>query len=328
MADKPGSIFNYNTGATDILSAILEKATGLSTYEYAKSRLFAPIGIKESYWAQYRSGHFFGGAGLYLKPADMARIGYLFLNDGVWDGNQIISKEWVKESTRTHLKSNMFSGRDYGYLWWMNNNEGFSASGSGGQTIHVLPHQNMVVVTTGGSTDLADHNLPTQLLDQFIIPSISSTPLEKDSTAFRTLQDALNAESTPAVSQSVELPSFAKDISGKRYVFENESLSFTFDFLNNNGGSLTVEFNGVKRIRNFGLNGNYKVYFDPSEISITNSTLATATFDNNTINLQLKELQSYADSLLTFTFDQDKVKLKITNLYNKSVSEVEGKLAQ
>ncbi|MDF2651523.1 MAG: 6-aminohexanoate-dimer hydrolase [Paenibacillus sp.] len=223
MADKPGRIFNYNTGSTDLLSVILEKATGQSTYEYAKTKLFDPIGIKESYWGQYRSGHFLGGAGLFLKPVDMARIGYLFLNDGVWDGNQIISKDWVKESTKTHVKSNMFSGRDYGYLWWMNNNDGFSASGSGGQTINVLPHQNMVVVTTGSTTD---SNLPTQLLDQFILPSLSSESLQKESTAFWALQDALNTESTPVIPQPVEIPSFAKDISGKRYVFENGSLSY------------------------------------------------------------------------------------------------------
>lgn len=278
MADKPGSIFNYNTGSTDVLSAILEKATGQSTYEYAKTKLFDPIGIKESYWSQYKSGNVLAGAGLYLKPVDMARIGYLFLNNGEWKGKQIISKEWVKESTRTHLKSNLYFGRDYGYLWWMNNNDGFSASGSGGQTINVLPHQNMVVVTTGSTTD---YNLPTQLLDQFIIPSLSSEPLQKESTAFWALQNALNAESTPVVPQPFEIPPFAKNISGKRYVFENGSLAYTFHFKDNKGGSVTIEYDGVKRTRSFGFNGSYMVYNDPSEISITNNTMATATFENN-----------------------------------------------
>ncbi|RKN64583.1 hypothetical protein [Paenibacillus ginsengarvi] len=211
----------------------------------------------------------------------------------------------------------------------MNNNEGYSASGTGGQTINVLPHQNMVVVTTGSTTNF---NLPTLLLEQFIIPSISSKPLENISIAGRTLQEVLHAESPPVVSQTIEIPPFAKDISGKRYDFENGAFSYTFDFLNNNVGSLTIEFKGVKRTRSFGFNGNYMAYYDPSEISPINSTVATATFDNNAINLQLKELQSYAEYLLTFTLDHDKVKLKLTNLYNdlypSSATEAEGKLAQ
>jgi CubicO group peptidase (beta-lactamase class C family)/cbb3-type cytochrome oxidase subunit 3 len=326
MKEKPGVTFNYNTGATDILSAILEKANGISTVEYAKSKLFEPIGIKESNWSQYKSGNYLGGAGLYLKPMDMARIGYLFLNNGDWKGNQIISKDWVKESTRVHVKSNMYLGRDYGYLWWMSNNNGFSANGSGGQTINVLPDQNMVVVTTGSTPD---YNLPTLLLDRYIVPSLSSKTLQKESPAYRVLQEALHAESNPPVSQSSEIPSFAKAISGKTYYFENGNTSYTFHFSENQGGSVSIESNGVKRTRNFGFNGIYMNYNDPSEISITNTTMATVTFDKNAINLQLKALQSYADTLLTFTFDNDTVKLKFINLYSSSTSgEVEGKLTK
>ncbi|MBN1643870.1 MAG: serine hydrolase [Dehalococcoidales bacterium] len=142
MAFEPGVIFNYNTGNTQVLSAIISKATGVSADVFAGEHLFKPIGITSARWDKDAQGIASGGSYLYMTPRDMAKFGYLFLNNGVWDGKQIISSGWVNKST-FNIKNN------YGYLWWVNSSFGYySASGALGQRIFVAPDADIVCVFT------------------------------------------------------------------------------------------------------------------------------------------------------------------------------------
>ena len=153
----------------DILSGILERAAGQSVFEFAKEYLFAPLGItvektitfhsKEEQMAFYKAtdiscwvagptGVNTAGWGLTLSPMDMAKIGQLFLNGGMWNGNRIVSEKWVSDSTSEQSR---WKQRDlpYGYLWWIDEQDnGYAAMGDGGNIIYVSPDKNMVVAST------------------------------------------------------------------------------------------------------------------------------------------------------------------------------------
>src|SRR5499427_8629487 len=116
MADEPGKTFVYNSGATELLSYLIFKTTGKQADDYAKEHLFAPLGI-DFYWKRTPKGLADTEGGLYLAPRDFAKIGFLYLHDGVWDGKRILPEGWVKAST-TSATATKEKGIGYGYQWW------------------------------------------------------------------------------------------------------------------------------------------------------------------------------------------------------------------
>ncbi len=157
MAEDPGSTFVYNSGATQLISHILQQATGMQVHEYAKTHLFRPLGIKESYWKETPKGLSDTEGGLYLTPRDLARIGYLYMKDGVWEGQRLLAEGWVASSVEPRIEGGF--GRPekwkYGYKWWLLNDAGkdgrraFVALGYGGQRLIVVPDLELIVVFTG-----------------------------------------------------------------------------------------------------------------------------------------------------------------------------------
>lgn len=152
MATEPGSVFNYNTGASHLLSAIIQKVTEESTFRFAQKHLFEPIGIKyrDVVWVTDPQGIEVGGTGLALTAQDMARYGYLYLNNGIWDGKQIVSSKWVEMSTKAYIQRESWPfGYDYAYHWWIYPDfNAYVAMGYGGQRIFVIPDAELVVIFT------------------------------------------------------------------------------------------------------------------------------------------------------------------------------------
>ncbi|MEA4893971.1 MAG: serine hydrolase [Oscillospiraceae bacterium] len=149
----------------DILSGILTSATGQSALEFAYENLFSPLGIEvtrkvvfqtkeeqlsimkdhhESGWVADPQGINTAGWGLFLTPSDMAKIGQLYLNRGIWDGKQTISAEWIAESTKVHSRWDELK-LSYGYLWWIIDGDSYAAIGDGGNVIYVNPAKNLVI---------------------------------------------------------------------------------------------------------------------------------------------------------------------------------------
>lgn len=171
MEAAPGEKFEYCNGASFLLSAILAKVTKTDVLEFAKTHLFAPLGIKDVSWSRGSRKIRNGCCGLSLTPRAMAKFGWLFLNKGMWNGRQVISSQWVGRATRRHVDASLFD--HYGYQWWGDARGYYMAVGYKGQRIFVIPEKNMVAVFTGnleGSTALA----PKRLLDKFIIPAAKS----------------------------------------------------------------------------------------------------------------------------------------------------------
>jgi CubicO group peptidase (beta-lactamase class C family) len=128
------------------------------------------VGITHVEWYTDVKGRNWGYSRLYLEPRDMAKIGYLFLNEGEWDGQQIVSSEWVEDATSEHLDANLMPG--YGYQWWVSPNGYYTAIGYKGQFIHVVPDLDLIMVTTSRDPDDFDRIL--DLLETFVIPAVTS----------------------------------------------------------------------------------------------------------------------------------------------------------
>lgn len=150
MINRPGNDFLYNTGNSQLLAAIIQKVTGKKASEYAAEKLFRPLGITDFEWKTTDDGFTYGGTLLYMKPSDMAKIGYLYLMKGKWGNKQVVSTNWVVESTSSKSAPCWASyDRPYSYHWWNQNFPGYSARGAFGQCIYVIPEAKLVVVTTG-----------------------------------------------------------------------------------------------------------------------------------------------------------------------------------
>jgi CubicO group peptidase (beta-lactamase class C family) len=171
MERDPGTEYSYNSGGIELLGGALEHATGYSIADFAEEFLFSRIGIEYfSWYRQPPSYQYVSGGGLYLTPRDMARFGFLFLNNGTWNGTQVISQQWVKESTQPRVSTPY--GYDYAYTWW--SIPGYSlyeATGHYEQKIYVLPEEDIVVVFTGNVPDDAFH--PTDhFVVNYVLPAV------------------------------------------------------------------------------------------------------------------------------------------------------------
>jgi CubicO group peptidase (beta-lactamase class C family) len=144
VEDEPGQRFRYSTGTSQLVAAMLWKATGRTPREYAAEHLLGPLGIDHVEWSAGRDGVSHGGVGLRLTPREMAKIGQLVLQRGNWDGRQLVSEAWLEESTRGHTIFG-YSDGPYGYHWWVRPN-GVTAQGARGQYIYILPAAEVVAV--------------------------------------------------------------------------------------------------------------------------------------------------------------------------------------
>lgn len=156
MAENPGEVFQYNSGATLILGQVFRLATGIDLEEYAVKHLFTPLGIDDYFWKRTPSGLVDTQEGLYVTSRDIAKIAYLFLKRGQWDGEQIVPGEWVRVSVEPSLSVTDDHSIQYGYKWWLTHYEyqgkdlvAFAGSGFGGQYPIVLPELDIVLVFTG-----------------------------------------------------------------------------------------------------------------------------------------------------------------------------------
>lgn len=155
MVAAPGTDMIYSTGSTHLLSAIITRASGMSARAFAEAHLTSPMGFSMSYWSQDPQGIYFGGNDMEWTPRQMLAFGELYLNDGVHDGERILSREWVERSHQPYARSPRGQGRFYGYGWWLRDLAGLQvplAWGYGGQLIFVVEELDLVIVATSEST--------------------------------------------------------------------------------------------------------------------------------------------------------------------------------
>lgn len=232
MAEEPGTRFVYCSPNSHLLSGIISETTGMNELEYANKSLFEPLGISNVIWPSDPQGNNHGWGDLHLTPHDMAKFGYLYLNNGTWDGKQIVPAEWVAKSTQTQAISEDGKADGYGYQWWIPIDDlpaRYEARGRGTQLITVVPEKNLIVVTTGGGFDMDE-------IAPFLVAALKSDqPLPENPVAYERLQEKIYAVAEPPEPEPVKpLPEMAKKIEGKTYVLDSnpldlQTLALTFD---------------------------------------------------------------------------------------------------
>jgi CubicO group peptidase (beta-lactamase class C family) len=174
MVDRPGGRMQYSTGSTHLLSAILTRATGTSTWAYARDKVGRPLGLDLRAWTTDPQGIYFGGNEMRLTPRDLLTFGEMYRNGGVHQGVQVVPREWIEQSWVPRTVSR-FNTHRYGYGWWIRQSGAhpvYFAWGYGGQYVFIVPSLELVMVTTS-DPDLpreGDHNRSVhELLDRVVI---------------------------------------------------------------------------------------------------------------------------------------------------------------
>lgn len=306
---EPGTHFIYDSLGMHLLSAILEKATGMTTLEYAEENLFKPLGIKKVHWVADPQGVYRGSGALSLFPEDAAKIGLLFLQKGKWDEQQIVSEAWVKEATSKQISTGSDYGEDYGYGWWISREDlyFFRADGSRGQRILIIPPMNVVIVTTGAGFELDD---VTKHIEAAIVDL--ENPVMDNKEGFSKLESAIQLCGQPPEPRPVTThPDLAHVITGKTYVFENEIVkAIGLDYNSTNEAIFRLDLGDSSPIiSRVGLDGVYR----PS-ISGRPCITKGVWVNENTFTLDYYEGPGISYHKIILVFEGDTVSFEIVGI--------------
>jgi CubicO group peptidase (beta-lactamase class C family) len=229
---EPGTVFQYNSLCSYMLSAIIQKLTGEKLVDFLRPRLFEPLGIEGVDWEEDPQGINTGGWGLSVKTEDMAKLGQLYLQKGMWSGSRILSEEWIEEATTFKINSAPDPeivpkdkddwAQGYGYQFWRCRHNGFRASGNFGQFIIVMPDLDAVIVLTsktvaggrdGGMRDQLN------LVWEYLLPAMHEDALPENKKLTADLKEKLSSLSLPLPDKRAT-PSFFLDNTGKSYQME------------------------------------------------------------------------------------------------------------
>lgn len=181
LISSPGEEFHYNSGGTNVLGAIIEKETGMSLLDFANEYLFDPLNVQGGVWEKMAAGYYFASGGIYLRTRELTKIGYLFLNEGYWNEHQIITRDWVSESTVPHVQAGVLIPQSdfYGYQWWIMDFEAngqtyecFFAAGWGDQYMFVFPDQEMIITINSGNFDGTAKMSAFSFVENHILPGL------------------------------------------------------------------------------------------------------------------------------------------------------------
>ncbi len=250
MAHAPGSVFMYNSGATYMCSAIVQQVTGQRILHYLTPRLFEPLGITGATWEQCPQGRDVGGWGLSVPTEALAKFGQLYLQQGKWNGRQLLPAKWVAEATsfkiqqpvpakpsRPQEKNDWQQG--YGYQFWRSQNKAFRGDGAFGQFTIVLPEQDAVIAMNAEASNMQGI---LDLVWEHLLPALKPQPLPADPAGQGTLQKTLASLALPLAQGKVSSPTTAR-LSGKTFQFDANDLglkSAAFQFGKKESCSLTL----------------------------------------------------------------------------------------
>ncbi|WP_339803111.1 serine hydrolase [Paenibacillus sp. FSL R5-0744] len=221
---QPGTHFLYNTGATYMLSAILQRVTGQTLLEYLEPRLFAPLGIHGATWQSCPRGINTGGFGLSITTEDIAKFGQLYLQKGIWNNQRILPEQWINEATSKHI-SNGEGDHDwalgYGYQFWRCQHGAYRADGAFGQLCVVLPDQDAVIAITAASNSIQGI---LNAVWEHLLPNMKDVPLLEEQALAAKLADQLkNLSIDPP---QLQRSSFQEDqLNGITYTLDDNQFS-------------------------------------------------------------------------------------------------------
>ncbi|MBX2999386.1 MAG: serine hydrolase [Caldilineaceae bacterium] len=217
VAHQPGTYFVYNSAATYMLSAIVQKLTGQTLIEYLTPRLFRPLGIENPFWESCPRGINVGGWGLNITTEDIARFGQLYLQRGEWHGQQLVPAAWVDEATSAHSDNSRNENPDwaqgYGYQFWRCRHNAYRGDGAFGQFCVVLPEHDAVIAITAG---IGNMQSVLDLVWEHLLPAFRAETLPENPAAADALRGKLGSLALPTLSGDASSP-LAPRVSGKVY---------------------------------------------------------------------------------------------------------------
>ena len=340
VVNDPGTKFLYNSMATYMLSAIVQKVTGQPVIDYLTPRLFDPLGISGIDWERDPMGINTGGWGLRLKTEDMAKFGQLYLQKGKWNNEQILPEEWVNEATTFKIdqapgvpepvKNSSDWMQGYCYQFWRCRHNAFRADGAYGQYIIVMPDQDAVVAITCESHDLQDE---LNMVWDYLLPSITNNKLPKNNESYETLKHMLASLSIPLPAEGTDATR-QSELSGKKYNIDPndrrmESIAFGF---NEDICHVTMNYNGKSWDLGFGSDdwvNSTTTRPGPNLLLAARGHLAgippvqTAGIyrwrDKKTLELTLRYIESPHTEIITCQFDGDKISIDTKYSYMPAV---------
>ncbi len=328
---EPGTHFVYNTGATYMLSAILQKVTGQTVHDYLRPRLFDPLAITGEDWETDPQGITTGGYGLRIKTEDLAKLGLLYLQKGKWNGKQLLPVQWVADATSAKVQSapaNFAGGalpegdwtQGYGYQFWRNQPMGFRADGAFGQFSLVLPEKDAVVVITGESFDLQGS---MKLVWNNLLAAMKDIFVARDNSGNEKLKDILKGLKLQPDEQSTNSPIIPK-ISGKQFKLDTNNFkatAFSLSF-----SKETCVFKLTTEEKTLTLTAGINKWIESKEkpevppfairgrTDVTSKIAASATWaDEKTFVLTRRMIETPHGDELEFSFDGDAVTIKFMN---------------
>jgi CubicO group peptidase (beta-lactamase class C family) len=309
MAHEPGKAFEYNSGGTHLLSAVLSKVSGKSAEDYAREKLFGPLGITDFFWRHDPQGVSTGGYGLYLLPRDMAKLGTFWLHDGSWEGRQMLPAGWIDTAREGRIDMPL-PGFRYGNLFWsVPGRNVFMAVGFDRQLIVMLPKLDIVATFTGAnrySNAEGKPSSPKYSLLQVVKPletaAKSDQPLPDDPPALAELDDRIKRVAEEARTQPAGSSPLAAQISGKSWRLQPNfarvtSMSFTFD---HGGAEYALTIDGQRYGGPIGLDGFYAV---GGRRLFGKSAAKGRWLDDKTFQLEMQTLGNDDAVVVPFVFD-------------------------
>lgn len=261
MVRAPGKVFCYDSPGMHLLSGILQQTTGLTEMEFARTQLFEPLGIHEFMWESDPQGYTDGWGDIHLFPRDAAKLGFLFLNGGEWDGRQIVPEDWVRQAVTARVHAN--GDDDYGLGWWVSD-DSYWALGRGGQHVKVYPALNAIVVVTAAEFDF-DQLEP--LLRASFQDAEQALPANPDGVA--ALDSTLAELVQPKQSfPQAWLPATALAVSGRTYDFGPDAAealdltALTLEFKDATEATMIVKGRYDLNTWPVGLDGTYRQTLD------------------------------------------------------------------
>ena len=336
---QPGTKFLYNSPATYMLSAIVQKVTGQRVIDYLKPRLFDPLGISGIDWEIDPKGINTGGWGLRLKTEDMAKFGQLFLQKGKWNGKQILPASWVEEASTMKIlqdpnatqsrkdSSDWLQG--YCYQMWRCRNNGYRADGANGQFIIVLPDKDAVIAITAEAPDMQGE---INLIWKHLLPAFEDKKLPSNPKLMANLKEKASSLYLPILSRNVH-SAMESNISGKNYsmiagekTFEGASFEFKNDIC-----YLSLKTDSVTHRIPFGF-GKWELSettkFGPYLVARAKANRVGLPIfkvagsynwkDEKTIEMTLRYIESPHTETITCTFEDEKVSVDFQNIFNKN----------
>ncbi len=342
IVNEPGTKFLYNSAATYMLSAIVQKVTCVKVIDYLKPRLFNQLGIAGIDWEVDGQGINVGGWGLRVKTEDMAKFGQLFLQKGMWNGKQVLPASWVEEASTMKIMQNPMAPQavkdssdwlqGYGYQMWRSRNHSYRGDGAFGQYILVLPDQDVVIAITAETSDMQKE---LNLVWKYLLPAFQDNKLSANAKTYKELKSRLASLALPLpVNQSTT--TLEANISGKPFAIisndrrlESFSLNFT-----NGVARLTLNTDSLKHQIDFGSGqwvkssttkyGPYLVArarANRTGLAPFKTTASYRWVDKHTIEMTLRYIESPHTETIRVTYDDPHTTIAFINSFHPTASQ-------